>query len=464
MSPISLFRLLFSKGRGGVVVRTALVSISSRGFSVIASLLTVPLVLNHVGRERYGIWMAGIALAAFFTMADGGVTKGLIARVAQAHGSGDRAQIRMLITSALVMTVTMVAAFMVALAIAVFMIDWQWAFNLSTSALGREAGAVILTICLCYAVSFPATVIREARLGMLQGAAANAWDFAGTVCGFAGLIVAIRYGYGLVAIAAIWAGAPALMRYLAALVFFAMDGRDLLPSWRHFQPVAGRALVAAGGVYMLFTLTQTLAVQSDQVLIARFLGAESVTDYAVVQRLFNQVQVIITLGLTAQWPAYGDALGRGDYGWIRRQMMRSLVAYALFAALVAIPLAIFSRQILQIWVGGLISAPPLLVVAMAVNSIIGAVAYVYTFFFLSLGMHKRLIASQAGMIFITLPLSVFLIPRIGVAGATVAVAIGTVIAVVLPGLLLMPQMFASLPGIRNPQAEPPAESPHQGGV
>jgi O-antigen/teichoic acid export membrane protein len=453
-SPRAIVRLVRGAGRGGAVARTALTSLVMRGFSVVASLLTVPLVLHHVGRERYGIWIAAIALSTLFTAADGGVTKGLIAEVAKAHGAGDRTRIRVLVSSALAATLAFVAVFLLGVLATVRLVDWTWAFKLSSPALGGEAAAVIATICIGYALAFPATVYREARLGMLEGATVNLWDFAGLVAGFAGLVAAIAMGYGLVVIAAVWAGAPVLARTSCAIVYLAGPGRDLLPSWRAVEPSACRLLVAAGSVYILYTLAQALAVQSDQIFIARFLGAEAVTDYAVVQRLFSQPQVLVTLGLAAQWPAYAEALGRGDEAWIRRHLSRSVLAYGVFALAVGGVLAAFCNPILRIWVGGAVQAPTGLIVALAVNGVVATIASAFAFFFLSLGMHRRLLLGQAVMVAVTLPLLVLLIPRLGPPGAALAAALGALVAFVLPGLLFRDRIFADLPRIRAGSAGP----------
>lgn len=331
-------RFLRGRGRGMAVLRTACVSVAARGFSIVASLVTVPIVLHHVGAERYGVWMAAIALSTWFTLADGGITKGLIAQVSRAHGSEDRPRIQSLISSALAVTVAFVFVFFLAVLIGVHLVDWTWAFNLSHPALGREAGSVVTIICASYALAFPATVVRDARLGMLQGGVVNAWELSGSILGFAGLVAAVHLGYGLVVIAAVWVAGPVLMRTISAILFHATDGRDLTPSWSKVRLTACRSLLSAGGVYMIYTLAYALAVQSDQVLIARFMDAEAVTNYSIVQRLFTQPQILTAIVLTAQWPAYGEALGQGDFSWIQHHFRKTLAGFTLIGILSSLAL------------------------------------------------------------------------------------------------------------------------------
>ncbi len=439
-----LKRAVSGDTRMAAIFRTAAVSALTRGVSILASLLSVPLVLRYAGQERYGIWMAAIALTMLFAVADGGVTNGLIALVANAHGAGDRARIRVLISSALAVTVAFLLVFIMAALVIVSLVDWTWAFNLSSPALGHEAGQVVAAICLCVAAGFPGTVIREARFGMLQGGRVNLWDLAGLVAGFAGLLAAVWWDLGLVAIAGVWAGAPALARTVSAALYLAGSGRDLLPSWRDVELYASRNLLASGSVYVLYSVTQLLAIQSAPILIARFLGAGAVADFTVVQRLFLQPQVLVTIGLIAQWPAYGEAFGRGDISWIRHHLAQSLKIYALFAIVACGLIGLFCGPILRLWVGGAIAAPGPLVWSMAAYGIVSTVANVFAFFFLSIGMYRRLTIAQSLMVAINLPLTILLIPHFGAAGAAIASTAGLLITLVFPGLAFRSRLLADL--------------------
>ena len=264
---------------------------------------------------------------------------------------------------------------------AVSFVDWTWALNLSSPELGREAGGMIAAICLCIAAATPPTVFRQARLGLLHGARVNLWDFAGLVAGFAGLFFATWAGFGLVAIAVIWAGAPVLARTAGAAAFLIGSGRDLRPSPRYIETAASRDLLSSGSVFVFYSVTQLLALQSAPVLIARFLGTAAVADFSVVQRLFQQPQVLIWIVLVAQWPAYAEAYGRGDMSWIERHLKQSLLWYTVFAAFSYGLLGVFCTPILRVWVGSAITVPEFLVPAMVLSGIVTAAASVFSFFY-----------------------------------------------------------------------------------
>jgi O-antigen/teichoic acid export membrane protein len=212
-------------------------------------------------------------------------------------------------------------------------------------------------------------------------------------------------------------------------------------------------LLAAGGVFTLSGLCQALAVQSDQILIAKVLGLAHVAPYSVVQRLFSQPQIFVALLVAAQWPAYGEAMGRGDGAWIRQHFLRSLYFITAFALFCACFMSYFCSEILELWVGHVVRAEPILVVGMAIYCIVACVANAIIAFFLALGLHRRVITLQISMFAVNLPISLFLLPRVGVAGAVYGTAAGYIFAILVPGLTCLPSTFRAFPRLHeNEQA------------
>src|SRR5439155_519166 len=72
---------------------------------------------------------------------------------------------------------------------------------------------------------------------------------------------------------------------------------------------------------------------------------------SVAQRLFFLPPVIIALATTPLWPAYSEALARGDRKWVRTIFMRSVVGSVLIAALGGAVLTLLRGPIFSIWVG-----------------------------------------------------------------------------------------------------------------
>ncbi len=438
---------LKAESRTGRVVRTALVSLLGRGISIAGTLVTIPLVLNHLGPERYGLWMTLSVIFIYLRLADGGVTVGLISLVSLADGAGDKQRIRQLFSSAFAVTGG-VALLLLVLAFQVQFVDWRWLLNLSTPELQAEAAACTMIIIISMAVGYPAAVVRQGRLGLQQGTAANLWDIGAAVITFAGQVAVVFLGLGLIPLAAVTAFTPAIVNMTSSIRFLTGSGQQYAPQARLATWSASRSLFVSGSMFTALTLTQALSIQVDTVLIARMLGVQAVTDYTVVQKMITQPAMMVVMYLIAQFPAYGEALTRGDHAWIGRHFQHTFILAVGFAVVVCSGLALFARPIIRVWIGSTIMPDPILLLSMAIFGVTSTAASVFTYFFFSLGLYRRVLVAYASMIAINIPLAIVLIPFFGSAGASIATTCGYLFTLILPSVFGIRGVLKNLAGLQ----------------
>mgnify|MGYP003382305607 CR=1 FL=1 len=443
---------ILGPSRGARALRASAVSLVGRVISIGGTLITIPLVLNHLGPERYGLWMTLSVIFVFLRLADGGVTIGLIALVSRADGVGDFARIRALFASAFAITIA-VAALLAALAVLVRFVDWHWLLKISDPALQADAAAATVIIILSMALGFPSGVVRQGRTGLQQGAEANLWDLAGSLITFVGQVAVVYLKLGLIALAAVTAFTPVIVNTVMSVVFFVGKGRDLLPRAKSASRPVARALFVSGSMFMALTLVQALSLQIDTVLIARLIGVTQVADYSIVQKLMSQPQLLITMYLIPQFAAYSEALTRGDHDWIVRQFKRTVLIATLLSVAACGLLAFAASPLLKLWIGSAISPSPTLVASLAVYGVVATVANVFTYFFFALGLYRQVILAYALMIVINIPLALILIPQIGPAGAAIATSTGLVLALIVPSLFTVRAVFGDLPRLQKEAAD-----------
>ena len=443
-----LRRFWFGRSRSHRVVHTALVAMLSRATSILGAFITIPMIVSYLGPDRYGLWMTLSSLVVWLALADGGVTIGLIALVSHAHGTDDSMRIRMLFSAAYAVTAGTFAVLLFMTVTGPRLVDWRWALGISDPSLQGEATS-IMTIMLGFtALGFPAAVVRQGRAGLQQGAAANLWDLAATLLTIGGQFAAVGFQLGLVAVATVTIATRTVVNAVVSIAFLAGEGRDLRPDWRLVNWNTCRTLLGSGVVFTVLTVSQALAVQLDQILIARLIGVGAVADYSIIQKFFALPQMVTTMFLAAQFAAYGEALTRGDYEWIRHHLTWSIIGASVFGVLVCASLGMLIEPILNLWIGAVIRPSPSLVLSMATYGVVATVANVFTYFFFAITLYWRVILAHLAMVTINLPLALYLIPRIGSAGAIIATTCGYVLALVIPSLFAIPGVLRDLPASR----------------
>lgn len=444
-----LAHLFFDDGRDAIVFRNIVSSLMARGFSIVSTFVMIPIVLNGFGVERYGIWVIALSFGTLFSLADFGVVNAMLSYFSKAFGQSDGNAMQRLFSSALYMSFAAASGLITSLFIATMVIDWVWLFGVAKIELAREASWVVFLTGVGIAVQFPLAAVRHARLGMLQGVSVNLWDLAGSLLATISLVIAASVGANMITCAALWAILPAIPKAISAFMFLSFDARAPIPARENVDWPTAKMLLIAGGVFALSGLCQALAVQSDQILIAQVLGIAEVAPYSVVQRLFSQPQILVGLLVAAQWPAYGEALGRGDGNWIKQHFMRSLLGITIFALTCATLMSIFCTEILALWVGHVVRVEPILIYGMAVFCFVACIANAILALFLSLGLHKRVIILQLAMFAVNLPASLFLLPRIGSAGAIYGTAAGYILAIIVPGMVSLRSTFNGFPRLNE---------------
>ncbi|MBK9684722.1 MAG: hypothetical protein IPO59_16085 [Betaproteobacteria bacterium] len=101
---LSPFDVSTEAGRSAERHRRILLSAGANTMSKVLGLsvtiVSIPLVLNSLGAERFGIWSTLASLVITLQFIDLGIGNGLINAVSEAHGRGDRAAIRRYFSSA----------------------------------------------------------------------------------------------------------------------------------------------------------------------------------------------------------------------------------------------------------------------------------------------------------------------------------------------------------------------------
>jgi O-antigen/teichoic acid export membrane protein len=121
-----------------------------------------------------------------------------------------------------------------------------------------------------------------------------------------------------------------------------------------------------GALYLVLQIVVAAAFGSDSIVIAQMLGTPAVADYAVPERMFSLITMLLAMVTGPLWPAYGEAIARGDAVWVRRTLSRSIALAVGSAALMSTILVIFGSHLVTLWVGRSIDPPFALIVGLGV--------------------------------------------------------------------------------------------------
>lgn len=350
---------------------TGITSTLARVVQIGTSLVTVPLTLRYLGNERFGLWMTISAVLAMASFADFGIGNGVLNTVSKAFGRDDNEGVRRAVSSGFAVLTT-IAALLAALFFAIYpLVNWAEFFRVVSPVARAEAAPAIAVFAICFALNISLDVVQRAQLGLQQGYRYGLWQLCGSVLGLGGVLLGIRLHVSLPVLIAAIAGAPVLATALNALHFFGVARPDLRPSRALISRGVIQGIAKLGGLFFVLQLVTAISFSADNFIVARVLGAVNVPEYSIPQRMFSMIAMISSMLVAPLWPAYGEAISRGDMPWVRRTLRGSLLTVLAVTTVASAALLLASRTLLHWWVGTRIHPPFALLLGLAVWTVIG---------------------------------------------------------------------------------------------
>lgn len=422
---------------------TTAANLAARGIAILTAVAIVPLTLDYLGQERYGLWTTVISLSAFLVFADLGIGNGLMTMVAEADGADDDDAVARNVASGVWILMGAAVAFALLGGAASVFVDWAYLFNVEDAKAQSEVAPAMLVLGLCYAASLPLSAPAQIRSGFQEGYVNGAFIAAGNLLGLGLVLIVIELQLGLPYVVLAFMGAPLVSGLANAVVLF-VQRPGLIPVWARVRASTSKTLARTGAQFFVLQLAVAGAFYSDTLIAASVIGPSAAAEYTVANTLFLLPMGLVAVGLAPLWPAYAEAMARGDAAWIRTAFRRSLAIGLVISLPSAALITLLASAILTVWIGNAVMPPSTLIVGMAIWSVFRGIGTAMAMLLNGLRLLRVQVVTAAVMAILNVGLSVVLTMRIGVAGVILGTLIAYAIATLIPLSLYLPRVLARL--------------------
>jgi O-antigen/teichoic acid export membrane protein len=415
-----------SKERLRRAALTTVGSSASKAVSLLSTLVSVPLTYRYLGPERYGIWMVLISIIGAMSFADLGIGNGLVNAISEAYGRDDRKLARQHVSSALALMLTIAAALALIGTVAYPFLPWLRLFNVKSNATALEGAQAFLVLYASFVVNIPLGVITRTQSGIQKGYIAQVVNALGGIAslGLILLVISLHGSLAWLVFASVGAGVVATL--INGWILF-REYPWLLPSSHAIRADSAKKIFKLGLLFFVLQCSFTLAFTSDNIVIAQILGAAAVAVYSVPQKLFSFVAAIVAMAVGPLWPAYGEAIARGDVQWVRRIFLGSLWFVLGISIPLCVLLGVAGPWILRVAVGKSFHAPVVLIIVLSIWGVVNSVSQVGSILLNGAGVLRPQVLLAVVVGVSNLALSIFLTKSFGVVG----VCLGSILTQVL---------------------------------
>lgn len=420
-----------SKERYRRITISAILSLANKGVTVVTTLISVPLTVNYLGAERYGLWMTISSAVAMLGFADLGMGNGLLNLISEANGKDDRHLARVYVSSAFFMLLGVSLLILILFSSIYFFIPWSNIFNVQSSLAIRETAPAVAVLVSSFAINMPLGIVQRVQSGYQEDYKNQYWASLGSLFGLVGILVCVYFQAGLPWLILVLSGSTIFTTFLNGIKLFYFQRKWLFPSFKFFNWTAGKKITRLGSVFLVLQLLNFIGLSSDNLVISNVLGASSVATYAITQKLFFTA-FVSQFFITPLWPAFGEAMARSDYYWAKKTLDKVLILSFGIGFFTSVLLFTYGKSIIETWTNpSLVPSTSLLLGFCAWLSLWGYVGTMSTF--LNSGTFlKKQITFFSLATFTSLLLKVLLIHRYGISGVIWATVIGYGVFYVFP--------------------------------
>lgn len=432
-----------SKERYRRVILSAVASITAKAVTAITTLVSIPLTVNYLGAERYGMWMTISSVIAMMAFADLGMGNGLVNSIAEADGRSDRTEAVKYVSSGFFMLLGMAGLIIFLFFASYSLIPWYRIFNVTSDLAVRESGPALTVFVVCFAANIPLSVVERVQVGYQQGFASSLWQSVGSFGGLIGVLLTVHFGFGLTWLVLSMAGVPTLALAINWVVQFFWRQPWLRPNWSQIDRASCRKLAKLGALFLVLQILNVIGSASDNLIIAQIFGASAVAGYAVVQKLFS-IALLSQYFISPLWPAFGEALARRDFSWAKRTLHHSIILGVGLGAIFAIPFAVLGQQIIKVWISIDLVPSRMLLVGFASYAIWGGYMGAMSAFLNGASLLKGQILFFSAASLVALALKIILARYWQIAGVVWATVVAYGFIYAIPAWLLAHQHLAKV--------------------
>lgn len=447
----SLVHILFHRhddgtelGRGHSRLKQAFLSAISGGAAKLISLIvvfvTVRWGVNYLGEERYGLWMTITTMVTLIGIADLGINNSLVNSASNASGRSNDYSVRISISNAIAGLSIMSAIIIIAAIIANVSLDWEKLFNLKDDIAKSEAGSAIFVFFVIFALTQPATVAQKILIGLQKGWIANIWIALGQIAGIIFLWISIKNKAGLPALILALMGPQLIINLLGSFTFFMLN-KKLAPKIDDITKKNLKMLFFSGGLFFLIQVMSLIGSASDNIIIAHMLGANSVAEFSVVQRL-STIFGVVQLFIAPLWPAFGEAISRGDYKWAISTFKKAVILSALFSLAAGAVMISVGELIIAEWTNGVIHPSQSMLIGFSIFLLVGSIGGCFsTLLNNPVFLHKQAVIYTIASITAVVLKFILIDIYQSASGAIWGTVIGYAIFFIIPGIVVVDSFF-----------------------
>ncbi|BAY97937.1 hypothetical protein NIES37_18850 [Tolypothrix tenuis PCC 7101] len=410
--------LFIDRGRTRIIraLLTGSTTLVVKGMSTLAGFIAIPLTAKYLETERFGLWLILSSLLSWISIADFGLANSLTNALATADANEDRQIAKEFVSSAFYLMLLIASILLIVFLILYPSISWERVFNINSILAKQEVGVSIFVCWILFIIRLPLSIPSRIYAAYQEGYWYQIWGAFSSFLSIISIITAIYIHANLPWLIVASFGTLLIGDIFSGIHLFCFKRKWLAPKYENFNGLQCKWLLKTGFQFWIAQISAILIFQTDLIIVAQLFGASSVASYGITLKLFSLILYISSSFIISLWPAYSEALAKGDYAWIKNTFKMSIYISFIWSIFVGILLVIFSPQLISLLVNKEAIPHISLLLAMLFTTVLNCIAQCVAMLVNGLGELKLQAILAPVSAISNILLSVFLGNLLGVSG------------------------------------------------
>ena len=316
--------------------------------SMAVSYIYVPIVMQYLGVEKYGVWATILSILSWISYFDIGIGNGLRNRLTQALSDDNADKSRKLVSSAYVIIALLMSIAALVFIFAALQINWYKVLGLSV--IDENLTRVICISIAFVAANFVLSICKNVLYALQRATFVSLMELSTQLMNLGGVLLVSHFVHeNLLAIACVYGISMVTVNIIASIITYSKKS-EVRPSCKTIEIKTGLDLTRLGMQFFIIQICGLVLFTTDNLIISGLYGAIDVTPYTTVNKLFNVISFAFTALLAPIWSSVTKAKTQNNYIWLNKLVnkLNLLMLPFIFGTLL---LCLVFRPLSRWWLG-----------------------------------------------------------------------------------------------------------------
>ncbi len=312
--------------------------------------ILLPLTLNFLTKDLYGLWLTIGSIISWFNVFDIGLSNGLRNKITEANTQKDLRKIKVYVSTTYAVLSIVAFIVLLLLLISINFINWQNVLNsklLSNQEIKWVLSIVFVSFCLQLILKTITSVLLAYQLSAIRNSINTIVNILTLICVF----LLVKFSKPLLLNYALTICSISFFTFLAFTIYLYKSKFNYIkPEIKNVDFSVTKELMPLSIRFFIIQLAGVIVFATDNFLINYFFSSASVVDYNIVYKYFNAITIIFHMLMFPLTSAYTEAFAIKDIAWIKGTYQKFLKIY-FYLILLAIAMLLISNYAYSFWIG-----------------------------------------------------------------------------------------------------------------